>query len=251
MPSSASSIRSLSNLSLHDALPILAVRRARLQSGLRSLRDRLQGRPPGEGRDRAALRPRRAQAPRRPGVATAAAVHLGAALRRARKRSEEHTSELQSLRHLVCRLLLRPYAHYPIFPYTTLFRSWLSDERGFNQGFDHFETVYKDAHPEKGVTGPLSVRAARKLLVDLESRPQPLFIWVQLFDAHEKDRKSTRLNSSHLGISYAVFCFVHTLTIQSFPTRRSSDLGCPTSAASIRASITSRPSTRTPTRRRA
>src|SRR5262245_63709195 len=23
---------------------------------------------------------------------------------------------------------------------------------------------------------------------------------------HEKDRKSTRLNSSHLGISYAVFC---------------------------------------------
>src|ERR1035438_8368461 len=24
----------------------------------------------------------------------------------------------------------------------------------------------------------------------------------------EKDRKSTRLNSSHLGISYAVFCFI-------------------------------------------
>src|SRR5262245_64177462 len=24
--------------------------------------------------------------------------------------------------------------------------------------------------------------------------------------AHEQDRKSTRLNSSHLGISYAVFC---------------------------------------------
>src|SRR5437899_9969250 len=24
--------------------------------------------------------------------------------------------------------------------------------------------------------------------------------------AHEEDRKSTRLNSSHLGISYAVFC---------------------------------------------
>src|SRR5438045_6396413 len=26
------------------------------------------------------------------------------------------------------------------------------------------------------------------------------------FIAYEKDRKSTRLNSSHLGISYAVFC---------------------------------------------
>src|SRR5262245_4846106 len=35
------------------------------------------------------------------------------------------------------------------------------------------------------------------------------------------DRKSTRLNSSHLGISYAVACDSH-----SFPTRRSSDLRC-------------------------
>src|SRR5947199_10377780 len=26
------------------------------------------------------------------------------------------------------------------------------------------------------------------------------------FHVHERDRKSTRLNSSHLGISYAVFC---------------------------------------------
>src|ERR1035441_9098450 len=36
------------------------------------------------------------------------------------------------------------------------------------------------------------------------------------------DRKSTRLNSSHLGISYAVFCDRRDLS--SFPTRRSSDL---------------------------
>src|SRR5262245_5402911 len=36
-------------------------------------------------------------------------------------RSEEHTSELQSLRHLVCRLLPSPRS--PLFPYTTLFRS--------------------------------------------------------------------------------------------------------------------------------
>src|SRR5438045_2582303 len=34
------------------------------------------------------------------------------------------------------------------------------------------------------------------------------------------DRKSTRLNSSHLGISYAVFC----RAMHPFPTRRSSDL---------------------------
>src|SRR5262245_32330746 len=37
-------------------------------------------------------------------------------------RSEEHTSELQSLRHLVCRLLLHPCS--TPFPYTTLFRSF-------------------------------------------------------------------------------------------------------------------------------
>src|SRR5262245_26372588 len=35
------------------------------------------------------------------------------------------------------------------------------------------------------------------------------------------DRKSTRLNFSHLGISYAVF----DADLHSFPTRRSSDLG--------------------------
>src|SRR5690606_4383805 len=41
----------------------------------------------------------------------------------------------------------------------------------------------------------------------------------------EPDRKSTRLNSSHVKISYAVFCFFRALpTLLSFPTRRSSDL---------------------------
>src|ERR1035438_3024121 len=38
------------------------------------------------------------------------------------------------------------------------------------------------------------------------------------------DRKSTRLNSSHLGISYAVFCFAVHRYLLSSPTRRSSDL---------------------------
>src|SRR5437867_523430 len=42
------------------------------------------------------------------------------------------------------------------------------------------------------------------------------------------DRKSTRLNSSHRTISYAVFClkkFGAHRDLHSFPTRRSSDLG--------------------------
>src|SRR5439155_1588681 len=41
----------------------------------------------------------------------------------------------------------------------------------------------------------------------------------------DRDRKSTRLNSSHVAISYAVFCFDSpSLALHSFPTRRSSDL---------------------------
>src|SRR5207249_2578681 len=42
--------------------------------------------------------------------------------------------------------------------------------------------------------------------------------------AGTSDRKSTRLNSSHVSISYAVFCFGHTRHIHPSPTRRSSDL---------------------------
>src|SRR5437868_4181645 len=38
------------------------------------------------------------------------------------------------------------------------------------------------------------------------------------------DRKSTRLNSSHVSISYAVFCCFFRSYLRSFPTRRSSDL---------------------------
>src|SRR5438034_1017585 len=44
-----------------------------------------------------------------------------------------------------------------------------------------------------------------------------------------RDRKSTRLNSSHTVISYAVFCSSHA-AVPSFPTRRSSDLFRPSQA---------------------
>src|SRR5690348_17926462 len=75
-------------LSLHDALPICSERsRPRLRSGLPGLRGRLS---PGQLARRAPRRsPRARRQPR--------AVPV---------RSEEHTSELQSPVHLVCRLLL-------------------------------------------------------------------------------------------------------------------------------------------------
>src|SRR2546422_1153415 len=80
-----------------------------------------------------------------------------------------------------------------LFPYTTLFRSH-NDE---------------DLHKH----GSSSVRYGRGsvLTVDLTNRCNmmcdPCFMDAnQVGYVHELDRKSTRLNSSHGYISYAVFC---------------------------------------------
>src|ERR1039458_8047680 len=97
-------------------------------------------------------------------------------------RSEEHTSELQSLRHLVCRLLLERYGdHRDLHSFPTRRSSDL-------------ETV--------GV--PRSYRSDGVLWNQWRHRMHPFY----------PDRKSTRLNSSHLGISYAVFCLKDTATTE-------------------------------------
>src|SRR5699024_12385464 len=70
-----------------------------------------------------------------------------------------------------------------LFPYTTLFRS--------------HPTVAPPAHP--GRTAATQVPHARTTNGD---RPWPGPVAVV-----DVDRKSTRLNSSHVSISYAVFCF--------------------------------------------
>src|SRR2546427_6624398 len=68
-----------------------------------------------------------------------------------------------------------------LFPYTTLFRSAI-------------ETA------EEGRVEELLAEVAAELGV-------PLFLWsVTTGLARKGDRKSTRLNSSHSQISYAVFC---------------------------------------------
>src|SRR5437899_8312910 len=68
-----------------------------------------------------------------------------------------------------------------LFPYTTLFRSQLMGGR-----------IWLDSHPGTGTTVHFTV------------------VFAVCSDNREMhggtDRKSTRLNSSHLGISYAVFC---------------------------------------------
>src|SRR3712207_7021554 len=70
-----------------------------------------------------------------------------------------------------------------LFPYTTLFRSLL--------------VARLDRPPGAGRHDPFGVRAGHVGVgIDhLRLEPEP-----------ELDRKSTRLNSSHANISYAVFC---------------------------------------------
>src|SRR3712207_7118265 len=78
-----------------------------------------------------------------------------------------------------------------LFPYTTLFRSLLRDPLR-----DHRERV------QPAALDPLHQQRRRRLLEHHEV-PEIADRGVCL---PERDRKSTRLNSSHANISYAVFC---------------------------------------------
>src|SRR5262245_63177941 len=56
-----------------------------------------------------------------------------------------------------------------------------------------------------GVQGPARRLACRLRVLAVDERRAGAE-QIRLGDQHVEDRKSTRLNSSHLGISYAVFC---------------------------------------------
>src|SRR3712207_7221011 len=78
-----------------------------------------------------------------------------------------------------------------LFPYTTLFRS----------GLEVVEVPHRD-----GVTDPDELRqAAGDAACAIFQQPN-FFGCLEPAPASSPDRKSTRLNSSHATISYAVFC---------------------------------------------
>src|SRR2546427_6049197 len=77
-----------------------------------------------------------------------------------------------------------------LFPYTTLFRSAACEAAGMEPGLAGALRSWSDR--TEALTGALCARAAGDA---------PL-----LARCAEEDRKSTRLNSSHSQISYAVFC---------------------------------------------
>src|SRR5256885_10775588 len=83
-----------------------------------------------------------------------------------------------------------------LFPYTTLFRS---DERVLPGGTAYITDL--------GLTGPTDgvIGVDRDQIMQRFLHQMPL--------RFETDRKSTRLNSSHLVISYAAFCLKKTMTV--------------------------------------
>src|SRR5690606_39456108 len=84
------------------------------------------------------------------------------------------------------------------FPYTTLFRSPTGDQEVFRKNDD----LIKDQQKEQIDTQKHAVNAADN---SQKKREKPLRI-LRHIPGEKQDRKSTRLNSSHVKISYAVFC---------------------------------------------
>src|SRR3712207_7098873 len=74
-----------------------------------------------------------------------------------------------------------------LFPYTTLFRSICFDSLSCTRTSENSSSTHSGEQGQG--EGPRPIR-------DEPAGPEP----------YEKDRKSTRLNSSHANISYAVFC---------------------------------------------
>src|SRR3712207_8990322 len=93
----------------------------------------------------------------------------------------------------------RPPPRSTHFPYTTLFRSPTVERLGRVPIAGRLPLTVADVTRAVGLDPDL----APLVLLDRESRGL-LIDWHDL--GNQEDRKSTRLNSSHANISYAVFC---------------------------------------------
>src|SRR5256885_13024157 len=88
-----------------------------------------------------------------------------------------------------------------LFPYTTLFRSSVAERSAFLGG------IAEAVQVEDVVQDPLDV---------IPVLPE-LIVHAPALRHEDQDRKSTRLNSSHLVISYAVFCLKKKNRLKSLP----------------------------------
>src|SRR5947209_11236938 len=90
--------------------------------------------------------------------------------------------------------MLRPPPRSTLFPYTTLFRS-----RGYaDLAMSQFSTA-RASHTQHNGAGVGNSGYWKQYHSPADSRSRGEI-------CQQEDRKSTRLNSSHANISYAVFC---------------------------------------------
>src|SRR5256885_9479230 len=85
-------------------------------------------------------------------------------------------------------LMIRRPPRSTLFPYTTLFRSFVENSYGLGVSFRRRAAISAEDPP-----------LVATAVIPWTIRHAPLSFLIV-------DRKSTRLNSSHLVISYAVFC---------------------------------------------
>src|SRR5690554_7541296 len=95
-----------------------------------------------------------------------------------------------------CYSMIRPPPSSTLFPYTTLFRSWLVPADEFCQQPAPLQWLVKRWLPRQSLVMVHGPSGGGKTFV--------LIDWMMRIAT--ADRKSTRLNSSHVRISYAVFC---------------------------------------------
>src|SRR5256885_2801282 len=99
--------------------------------------------------------------------------------------------------------MIRRPPRSPLFPYTTLFRS---DAASLATGG---EPALRDGGTANGNVTPglqSQVLFGRDLACDGDGAAGAGKLTLAQLQVAAQDRKSTRLNSSHLVISYAVFC---------------------------------------------
>src|SRR2546430_7615640 len=89
-------------------------------------------------------------------------------------------------------LMIRRPPRSTLFPYTTLFRSRLVQAHVLREKEDIFHLTFQELHDVVRTTS---------------------------WSSWKVDRKSTRLNSSHSQISYAVFCLKKKKTMNQSPRR--------------------------------
>src|SRR5690606_42018784 len=101
---------------------------------------------------------------------------------------------------------IRPLPSSPLFPYTTLFRSRATEQ------ITGTVSIGLASSTARILALPLMQRVKVELpgivleIVDVPSADLTKLVLQGRIDFSLSDRKSTRLNSSHVKISYAVFC---------------------------------------------